>query len=87
MPEWLIGAVLKTVEHASVPWVRIPVPPIFIFIKLVNDVLFLIYFQINSKCDNTFLIILSKNNIKLPKSFNLQTFQKFYLYSSNNFPD
>ena len=29
MPEWLIGAVLKTVEHASVPWVRIPLPPIF----------------------------------------------------------
>ena len=28
MPEWLIGAVLKTVEHASVPWVRIPLPPI-----------------------------------------------------------
>ena len=29
MPEWLIGAVLKTVEHASVPWVRIPLPPNF----------------------------------------------------------
>ena len=27
MPEWLIGAVLKTVERASVPWVRIPLPP------------------------------------------------------------
>lgn len=27
MPERLIGAVLKTVERASVPWVRIPPPP------------------------------------------------------------
>ena len=29
MPERLIGAVLKTVERASVPWVRIPPPPPF----------------------------------------------------------
>ena len=27
VPERLIGAVLKTVERASVPWVRIPPPP------------------------------------------------------------
>ena len=27
MPERLIGAVLKTVVRASVPWVRIPPPP------------------------------------------------------------
>ena len=30
MPEWLIGAVLKTVVRASVPRVRIPIPPPFI---------------------------------------------------------
>ena len=29
MPEWLIGAVLKTVVRASVPRVRIPIPPPF----------------------------------------------------------
>ena len=29
VPERLIGAVLKTVERASVPWVRIPPPPPF----------------------------------------------------------
>ena len=29
VPERLIGAVLKTVERASVPWVRIPPPPNF----------------------------------------------------------
>ena len=29
MPERLIGAVLKTVVRASVPWVRIPPPPPF----------------------------------------------------------
>ena len=29
MPERLIGAVLKTVERASVPWVRIPPSPPF----------------------------------------------------------
>ena len=27
MPEWLIGAVLKTVVRSRVPWVRIPPPP------------------------------------------------------------
>ena len=27
VPERLIGAVLKTVVRASVPWVRIPPPP------------------------------------------------------------
>ena len=29
VPERLIGAVLKTVVRASVPWVRIPPPPPF----------------------------------------------------------
>ncbi len=29
MPEWLIGPVLKTVEPARVPWVRIPPLPPF----------------------------------------------------------
>ena len=27
MPEWFIGAVLKTVVRLNVPWVRIPPPP------------------------------------------------------------
>ena len=29
MPEWLIGAVLKTVVPSRVPRVRIPIPPPF----------------------------------------------------------
>lgn len=33
VPERLIGAVLKTVVRANVPWVRIPPPP---FLKTLN---------------------------------------------------
>ena len=33
MPEWLIGAVLKTVVPSRVPRVRIPIPPPFKTIK------------------------------------------------------
>ena len=36
VPERLIGAVLKTVERASVPWVRIPPPPFFESISIRN---------------------------------------------------
>lgn len=39
MPERLIGAVLKTVERASVPWVRIPPSPPF---KRVREGSFLV---------------------------------------------
>ena len=43
MPEWLIGAVLKTVVRASVPWVRIPPPPPFKTLILTKFQGFLIF--------------------------------------------
>lgn len=48
MPEWLIGAVLKTVVRASVPRVRIPIPPpfkkksqkaLFFVIKIIDKII------------------------------------------------
>ena len=43
MPEWLIGAVLKTVVRASVPRVRIPIPPPFLKSPNYNGLGFLFY--------------------------------------------
>ncbi len=36
VPERLIGAVLKTVVRASVPWVRIPPPPPFKHLTIIE---------------------------------------------------
>ena len=51
MPEWLIGAVLKTVVRASVPRVRIPIPPPF---KVTLWWLFVLGFEPAFAYANTF---------------------------------
>lgn len=52
MPERLIGAVLKTVERASVPWVRIPPSPPF---KRVREGSFLVCSEKGEETKDFFL--------------------------------
>ncbi len=50
MPEWLIGAVLKTVVPSRVPRVRIPIPPPFKRISL--EILFFVYLTVEISHDS-----------------------------------